>query len=65
MISIPFLICLIGLIFWFIFAKTKVADSWVADVAEGGVVSTGEQILIALGATFLVGMSLGLVLSLR
>lgn len=34
MISIPFIVCLIGLALWLIFAKTKLADPWVADVAR-------------------------------
>lgn len=35
MISIPLLVCLVGLIVWLIFTKwSKVADAWVADVGR-------------------------------
>lgn len=34
MISIPFLVCVIGLILWLIFAKTKLSDPWVAEVGR-------------------------------
>ena len=34
MISIPLIICIIGLMVWLIFAKTQLADPWIADVAR-------------------------------
>lgn len=34
MISYALLICLIGLILWAIFAKTKLSDAWVAEVGR-------------------------------
>jgi hypothetical protein len=35
MITIPFIICLLGLLIWLIFTKwQKVADGWVARVGE-------------------------------
>jgi 1,4-dihydroxy-2-naphthoate octaprenyltransferase len=34
MISIPFIICVIGLILWLIFSKTKLADPWVAEIGR-------------------------------
>lgn len=34
MISIPFLVLVLGLILWAIFTKTKLADVWVAEVGR-------------------------------
>lgn len=34
MISIPLLICILGLTLWLIFAKTKLSDPWVAEVGR-------------------------------
>ena len=35
MITMPFIICLLGLLIWLLFTKwQKVADAWVADVGR-------------------------------
>lgn len=34
MISIPFIVCILGLICWLIFAKTKLSDPWIAEVGR-------------------------------
>lgn len=48
MISIPFLICIIGLALWLIFAKTKLADPWVAEVGRICFIKTRYVVAIAL-----------------
>lgn len=34
MITTPLVVCIVGLIVWLIFAKTKLSDPWVADVGR-------------------------------